>query len=152
MIRVRFALILLVALLAFGCVERKLFIRTEPEGATIGVNGTEIGTSPVEWKFQHYGTVRVTVRKNGFETEQRIVKLKAPWYEYPVLDLFSDVIVPARIHNDHHVSIELKARESTSRETDEANAAALGERAVATREKMRAEIAREAASEGESDE
>jgi len=142
---VRFAFVLFLALLAFGCVERKLYIRTEPEGAIVSVNGTELGASPVSWKFQHYGTVRVTLRKAGYETEQRIVKLKTPWYEYPVLDLFSDVIVPATIKDDHHMEVTMNPRESAPKEVDKANASAFGERAVALRASMRAEIAAEAA-------
>jgi len=138
---------LLLVSIVFGCVERKLHIRTEPEGATVSVNGHEVGPSPATWEFQQYGTVRVTVRKKGYETEQRIVKLKIPWYEYPVLDLFSDVIVPVRIENDHHIAIGMKARESTPKDVDKQNAAALGQRAVALRDELRSEIAREAARE-----
>ena len=138
-------LVLVVASLALGCVERKLHIRTEPEGAVVSVNGRELGASPVVWPFHHYGTVRVTVRMKGYETDQRAVKLKMPWYEYPVLDLFSDVVIPARIKDDHFVDIVMKPRESTPKEVDKANAAALGERATALRAAMRAEIEREEA-------
>jgi len=138
---VRLVVGLFLALLAIGCVERKLFIRTEPEGAVVSVNGTEIGVSPVAWPFHHYGTVRVTLQLKGYETEQRIVKLKAPWYEYPVVDLFSDVVIPATIRDEHHVEVTMVARESTPKEVDLQNAAALGARATALRDAMRAENA-----------
>ena len=143
--RVRTVPALILVSLALGCVERRLHIRSEPDGATVAVNGTEIGTTPVEWRFHHYGSVRVTLRKKGFETEQQTVRLKAPWYEYPVLDLVSDVIVPVTIKNDHYFAIDLKQRESTPKEVDLTNAAELGERAVALRDDMRAEIEKEAA-------
>jgi len=129
------------ASLALGCVERKLHIRTEPEGAVVAVNGTEIGTTPLEWPFHHYGSVRVTFRLKGHETEQRIVKLKMPWYEYPFLDLFSDVVIPTTIENDHYVEITMRPRESTPKEVDLKNAAALGVRATALRDAMRAQNA-----------
>ena len=130
---------LFLAFLALGCVERKLHIRTEPAGAAIAVNGTAIGTSPVTWEFFHYGTIRVTARLKGYEAEQKIVTLKAPWYEYPVIDLFSDVVVPTTIHNDHHLQVALIPRESTPKEVDLRNAAALGVRATALRDAMRAQ-------------
>ena len=138
---VRFSAALFLAFLALGCVERKLHIRTEPEGAVIAVNGTEIGTSPVTWEFFHYGTIRVTARLKGYETQQKIVKLKAPWYEYPVIDLFSDVVVPTTIHDEHHLQVALVPRESTPKEIDLKNAAALGVRATALRDTMRAQNA-----------
>lgn len=138
---VRFPVALFFAFLALGCVERKLHIRTEPAGAVIAVNGTEIGTSPVTWEFFQYGTVRVTARLKGYETQQQIVRLRAPWYEYPVIDLFSDVVVPATIHDDHHLQVALAPRESTPKEIDLKNAAALGVRATALRDAMRAQNA-----------
>ena len=149
---VRFAVALCFVFVALGCVERKLHIRTDPPGALISVNGTEIGTSPVTWEFFHYGTVRITARLNGYETEQRIVRLKAPWYEYPVIDLFSDVVVPATIHDDHQLQVALTARASTPKEVDLQNAAALGVRATALRDAMRAQNATEAARSEESGE
>ena len=133
--------------LTVACVERRLHIRTEPEGATVHVNGDELGPSPVSWRFHHYGTVRVTVEIEGYEPEQKEVRLRAPWYQYPVVDLFADVIVPTRINDDHHVTIELKARESTPKAEDQTRAEELAQRAVALREDLRANIEKSKAQE-----
>jgi len=138
---VRILIAVCLASFTIGCVERKLHIRSEPEGAVVSVNGTEVGTTPLTWEFYQYGTIRITWQLKGYEAEQRIVKLKAPWYEYPVVDLFSDVVIPATIHDEHEVEITLTARESTPKEVDLKNAAALGMRATALRDGMRAENA-----------
>ena len=110
--------LLLLGVIALSCVERKLHIRTEPEGAMVQVNGRDVGRSPATWTFTHYGTVRVTTDLDGYRTEQRIVKLKAPWYQYPVVDFFADLVVPVRIQDEHEVVIPLSVvPERTSRDS-----------------------------------
>jgi len=136
---------LLLLVLATACVERKLHIRTEPEGAMVQVNGRDVGRSPATWRFSHYGTVRVTAYLEGHHPEHRDVKLKMPWYQYPVADFFSDLVVPARIQNDHEVTIPLTVVAEQTKEEDLAAAAELGRRAIALRDQMRALEAADAA-------
>jgi len=134
------ALVLLL-LLVVGCVERKLFIRTEPEGARVRVNGEDAGASPAVWPFTHYGTVRVTVTLDGYLPVERDVRLKAPWYQYPVADFFADIVVPVRIEDDHEVKIGLRRRPELTREEADALAKEIGARAVELREELRRDAA-----------
>lgn len=97
----------LLALIATGCVERKLWVRTEPEGASVLVNGKEIGKAPVAWPFEYYGTIIVEAELPGRERVQRTVKLKAPWYQYPVLDFITDVLWPFTIKDERHLELDL---------------------------------------------
>lgn len=104
-----------------GCVERRLFVRTEPAGAVVRVNGETIGESPAVWRFDHYGHVLVEIERDGFEPEERVVHLRAPWYQYPVADFFADVVVPARIRDDHTLEVKLEPlAELTEEEVDKA--------------------------------
>lgn len=129
--------LLALAVIALSCVERKLHIRTEPEGAMVQVNGRDVGRSPATWTFSHYGTVRVTAYLEGHLPEQRLVKLKAPWYQYPVADFFADLVVPARIRDEHEVMIPLAVAPDRTKEEDLALADDVAGRAVALREQMR---------------
>ncbi|MGQ0614238.1 MAG: PEGA domain-containing protein [Planctomycetaceae bacterium] len=101
---------LLLLLATTACVERRLHIRTEPEGARILVNGRDVGRSPVAWRFDHYGTVLVEAELEGYEPAQRTVALRTPWYQRPVLDFFSELVLPARIRDDHAVVFPLARR------------------------------------------
>ena len=137
LVRVRCLVPVFLLCIVGACVERRLFIRTEPEGATVRVNGQRIGTSPTEWRFTHYGTVLVEAELHGHEGVQQEVLLRSPWYQKPVVDFFSDVLVPAKIKDDHEVTLqlaplpemteedvqrELKALEAAARKArDEAN-------------------------------
>lgn len=95
-------------LLLAACVERKLHVRTIPSGAIVKVNGERIGTSPASWRFDHYGKVLVEAELPGYEREQRVVRLKTPGFQRPVVDFFTDVVYPGTIHDDHEVLLKLR--------------------------------------------
>lgn len=99
--------LMLLATLA-GCVERKLTIRTVPDGATVVLNDQEVGKSPVTVPFTWYGDYDVVCRKERFAAERTHVKLDAPWYELPVVDLFSECLVPVTIRDYRERTIELR--------------------------------------------
>ncbi len=103
-----------VALLATGCVERILVVRSDPPGALVIVDGVEAGETgaerPVILPFETYGTRVVTVRKPGFVPRRREVPLDPPWYQYPPLDLFSDLLWPGTIEDVHEVELRLERR------------------------------------------
>jgi hypothetical protein len=116
--RVRVAVLL--ALVASGaCVERRLLVRTEPPGAEVRVNGERVGRSPAVWRFDHYGTVLVEAELAGHAPAQAKVDLRSPWYQKPVVDFFADVVVPARVKDEHEVDLRLEPyRRLTPREVE----------------------------------
>ena len=107
-VRASVKVLLFVLALATGCVERRLWVRTDPTGADVRINGREVGRSPVEWRFDHYGTVLVEAELPGHLPIQKKVKLKSPWYQKPVVDFFADVLLPATIKDNHEVELQLE--------------------------------------------
>ena len=103
----RWPLLLLLLLLA-ACVERRLWVRTEPAGAIVRINGEEIGPSPASWRFYQYGVVLVEVEKPGFQPIERRVRLRAPWFQKPGVDFFADIVIPYRVHDDHEMTVKLE--------------------------------------------
>ncbi len=77
-----------------GCVERRYTIRTEPPGATIVVNGEEIGPSPASRNFYFYGDREITMILDGHQTKTVIQPIKAPWWDNYVTEFFTENIVP----------------------------------------------------------
>ena len=102
------ALVVLALALCAACVERRLWVRTDPPGARVRINGEEVGPSPLHWRFHHYGTVLVEVELEGYRPIQKVVRLASPWYQKPGVDFFADVLWPARIHDDHHLKLRLR--------------------------------------------
>jgi len=107
---------LIVSLLLGGCVERRLTINTEPQGAIVVLNDEEIGISPVTVSFEWYGDYNVRISKEGFETLKTHRKLKAPWYDYFPFDFFAQIVNPKRIVDSYEWTFTLAPQKQPSRE------------------------------------
>jgi hypothetical protein len=95
------------ASLVAGCVERKLTINTEPQGAIVTLNEQQVGTSPVTVSFSWYGNYQVRIQKDGYETLDTSRKLKAPLIDYPPFDLCAELLYPGVITNSYEWSFDL---------------------------------------------
>ena len=98
----------LVCLAATGCVERRLTVRTNPPGALLYVNGYEIGTTPVSTSFTYYGTRKIRLVKDGYETLTTTQWIPPPWYEYFPLDFAAENFVPGQIGDQRTLDYQLK--------------------------------------------
>lgn len=93
--------VLLTAFILGGCVERKLTIVTEPQGAVVWLNDEEIGTTPVTVNFNWYGDYRVQIEKNGYETLNTNRLLERPLHDRVGFDFFAEVLWPGRIVDEY---------------------------------------------------
>jgi hypothetical protein len=78
--------------IAGGCAERRLVITSEPAGATVWVNDTELGRTPVSASFLHYGTYDVRLRLEGYEPVVTSARAETPFYEFVGPDLITEAI------------------------------------------------------------
>ncbi len=90
-----------------GCVRRTLTVQTEPQGAVVFLNDEEVGPTPVSTDFTWYGDYSVIIRKEGFETVNTNLVLKAPWYQFVPIDFFFDVLWPGHIHDERSAQFTL---------------------------------------------
>ncbi len=106
----RFHTLLLVAF-AFvchtGCVQRRLTIRSNPPGAMVYVDDQPIGNSPVSTPFTYYGTRKIRLEKDGFETVKVEQNFNPPWYEIPPLDFFSENLGMTERRDERVVDFQL---------------------------------------------
>jgi len=112
----RLALCLVASLHLTGCVERKLTINTEPQGALVTLNDEEIGESPTTVNFQWYGDYNVRISKEGYETLNTHRQLKSPWYDEFPFDFFAQVVNPNRIVDSYEWTFELAPKRRISRD------------------------------------
>ena len=122
-------LILIIALCYFalpGCVERLIAITTEPAGAMVWLNDEEVGATPVTVPFMWYGQYEVVIRKEGFHTLKTSRRTPVPFYQWPGIDFFSEVLLPARLTDRHEWHFPLEHSRVADR-------AALIQRAVVLR-------------------
>ncbi len=99
--------IVVLSLLQTGCVTRRLTMRSEPAGARVYVGDEEIGTTPVSHDFTYYGTRKIRMVKDGFETLIVNQPIPAPWYQIPPLDFVSENMVPGEIRDERVITYQL---------------------------------------------
>ncbi len=105
-------LIALLVLVAAGCVERKLVIKPDPDTALVFVDGVEIASvqSRAIYRYEHYGSHRVVVRKMEYQVSEQVVTLDPPWYQVFPLDFFFDVLWPVTIEDTRELVVVLEKR------------------------------------------
>ena len=90
-----------------GCVRRRMTIRSNPPGAVVYVDERRIGVTPVSTNFTYYGTRNVQLVKDGYETVKKKHRFTTPWYEYPVIDFFSENIWPFETRDERILDFDL---------------------------------------------
>lgn len=103
---VRWFLWVLCVLTLPGCLTRKVSITSEPPGATVWVNDVEVGRTPAEAAFRYYGVYDVRVEKEGCEPLRTRARARAPFYEYPPIDLAANAIPGAEHVVRWHFTLE----------------------------------------------
>ncbi len=73
-----------------GCVQRRLHIQTQPEGAMVLVDRQYVGHSPVSVPFTYYGTREVELQKDGYQTTRVKQRIRPPVYEMFPFSFFSE--------------------------------------------------------------
>ncbi len=115
---VRAGQMLLIAVLGLaltGCVERRFVITTDPYGAVVyNELDAPIGAAPVDQTFTYYGKYRFRLVKDGYQTKIVEEQVKAPWYEWPLLDFVSENVIPWTIRDIRRFHYTLDPVESVS--------------------------------------
>jgi len=75
-----------------GCVKRTMRITSDPSGALVWVNDREVGRTPVDVGFVHYGTYDVRLVKEGCEPLLTFGRANPPLWDVIPLDLVAEVV------------------------------------------------------------
>jgi hypothetical protein len=98
---------------ASGCVQRRMTIRSNPPGALVYVDDYQIGTTPVSHDFVYYGTRKVRLVKDGYETLTVRQPFPVPWYEIFPLDFVTENIIPWEVRDERVVELAMQPSSST---------------------------------------
>lgn len=109
-LRLSILLVGLATLFQAGCVSRRLMVQSNPPGAMVLLEGREIGYTPTGVDFTYYGTRELTLIKDGYETKTQLVPVRAPWYQWPVIEFFSDNFLFGQITDRRDVQFELEPK------------------------------------------
>jgi len=95
-----------------GCVERRYTIRSDPPGATVIVNGEEIGPAPASKSFVYYGDREITLMLDGYATKTVIQPINAPWWDNLLTEFFTENVIPVSLRDEHRFKYQLVPAES----------------------------------------
>jgi hypothetical protein len=98
---------LLAITITAGCVQRRMTIRSNPPGALVYVDDYQIGTTPVSTDFVYYGTRKIRLVKDGFETLTVRQPFPIPWYEVFPLDFVTENLWPWEIRDERVVDLAM---------------------------------------------
>ncbi len=107
------ALGLLTLLTVAGCVQRRMTIRSNPPGALVYVDDYQIGTTPVSTDFIYYGTRKIRLVKDGYETLTVRQPFPLPWYQVFPLDFVTENLWPAEIRDERVVDLAMMPAATT---------------------------------------
>ncbi len=83
--------------------QRIIRVTSEPSQSEVRIDGQHVGSTPCEVPFEHYGTRRITVYREGYRTYSRVVDFDAPWYGTFPFDMLTEVLVPLGWRDVHPV-------------------------------------------------
>ncbi len=95
-----------------GCVRRRMTIRSNPPGAVVFVDQQRIGVTPVSTGFTYYGTRDIQLVKDGYASVHEKHRFDTPWYEYPVVDFFSENLWPFETRDERILDFDLAPQPS----------------------------------------
>lgn len=104
------ALLLLSLICTLGCVNRRLVIRTEPEGASVTVDGYPVGNSPVATRYTHGGSREIQIEKDGYKTVKVLQDLSDPWYLRPPFSFVTENFWPVEIRHQPQLEFQLEPK------------------------------------------
>lgn len=111
-------------LLLCGCVERTIYVRSDPPGAVVYLDDQRVGVTPCEIPYVWYGKREIVLELQKYRMVREIVTLNPPWWQYFPLDFITDVLVPFTIRDRTELSYVLEPAAPTAEEREEIRARA----------------------------
>lgn len=116
-----------------GCVERYLYVRSEPPGAAVTLDDQPAGVTPLEIPYTWYGKRILSVELKGYSPVRETIALNPPWWQYFPLDFVTDILIPFTITDRSEFAYRLERPTVSEKELEEVKkrAAELREKAGA---------------------
>ena len=103
-----------ILLASTGCVQRRMIIRSQPEGAFVSIDNQPIGYTPLSVPYTYSGTRNIRLEKDGFklvEVEQRI---RPQWYDTFPVSFVTNNFWPREIRDERVFDFQLEPKEQAN--------------------------------------
>jgi hypothetical protein len=85
-----------------------MIFETAPPGATVRLDDEIVGRTPLDLRFENYGTHQLTIYREGYRTYSEDIAVETPWYSYFPLDFITEVLLPFGWRDYHRFEIALE--------------------------------------------
>lgn len=96
-----------------GCVQRRLIVKTQPEGAFVSIDKQPVGYSPVSVPFTYHGTREFQIEKDGYETIAVQERIRPKWYSTFPISFFTENFWPREIRDQRIFDFQLQPKRMT---------------------------------------
>ena len=93
-----------------GCVQRRLIIRSQPEGAFVTIDRRPIGLTPLSVPYTYSGTREIQLEKDGYKTVKVQQRIDPTWYEKFPVSFFTKNFSPTEIRDERLLEFQLEPK------------------------------------------
>ena len=99
-----------VPMLCCGCVQRRMIIRSIPEGAFVMVDGQSVGSTPLSVPYTYYGTRDIKLERDGYKTINVQQRFDPQWYQTFPVSLISENFAGREIRDERVLDFTMEPK------------------------------------------
>jgi hypothetical protein len=104
------AIVFLTCLFLTGCVQRRLLVRSQPEGAFVSIDNQPIGPTPLAAPYTYSGTRQIRLEKDGFKTVEVEQRIRPAWYDTFPISLVTNNFWPHELRDERVLEFQLEPK------------------------------------------
>ena len=93
-----------------GCVQRRLIVRSQPEGAFVTIDRRPIGLTPLSVPYTYSGTREVQLEKDGYKTVKVQQRVDPTWYEKFPVSFVTENFWPRELRDERLLEFQLEPK------------------------------------------
>ncbi len=105
-----FMALTMLPLICCGCVQRRLIIRSVPEGAFVQIDGQSVGATPLSVPYTYSGTRDIKLERDGYRTINVQQRIDPKWYQTFPASLISENFAGREIRDERVLDFVLEPK------------------------------------------
>ena len=93
-----------------GCVQRRLIVRSQPEGAFVTIDRRPIGLTPLSVPYTYSGTREIQLEKDGFKTIKVQQRIDPTWYEKFPVSFVTENFWPRELRDERLLEFQMEPK------------------------------------------
>ena len=102
--------LIIVPMLCCGCVQRRMIIRSIPEGAFVMIDGQSVGSTPLSVPYTYSGTRDIKLERDGYKTINVQQRFDPQWYQTFPVSLISENFAGREIRDERVLDFTMEPK------------------------------------------